>query len=91
MEVLQKEILDAGAEEGLDRFLRRVDDGLAFHVEAGVQHHLAAGGFAHGLKQRVKIGIVVFETVCSRAEPLTWVMAGNRARDSGRTLTMLIM
>ena len=52
-------MLDAGAEEGLDGFFRRVDDGLPFHIEAGVQHHLAARGFAHGQEQRVKVGIVL--------------------------------
>ena len=59
MEILQKQKLDAGAEEGLDRLFGRVHDRLPFHVEAGVQHHLAACGFAHGLQQRVKIRIVV--------------------------------
>src|SRR6266481_3448763 len=56
--VLQKEEFDAGSEKSANCFLRGVDDRLAFHVEAGVEHHLPARNSTDGPQQRMKCRVV---------------------------------
>jgi hypothetical protein len=60
MKILQEKALDASAEESRNGFFRRVDDGLPLHIEAGVEHHLATSGFAHGHEQRMKVRIFFY-------------------------------
>src|SRR5271165_1538046 len=57
--ILQKKKFDPSAEERLDSFFWSVDDGLALHVEAGVEDHLASGGFADGVEEAMEVGIVL--------------------------------
>src|SRR2546427_10112567 len=58
-DVFEEQVVDAGAEKGLDRLVRRVHDGLSLDVEARVQDHLPAGETPGGAQQRVERGVVV--------------------------------
>src|SRR5215471_4772579 len=58
--VLQKQKFNTGTQESFDRFFRRVNDRLAFHIEAGVKHHLPSRGFSNRFQQLVKMRIVLF-------------------------------
>src|SRR5262245_12636462 len=56
--VLQKQSLNSGSQECLDRFARRVDDRLALYVESRIQDHFTAGCFSDRLQKSVEIRIV---------------------------------
>ena len=56
--VFEEQEFDSCIQKSFDGFSRRVDNGLAFDVEAGVQDHLAASGFSNGLQKRVELSVV---------------------------------
>ena len=89
--VLQKEKFNACSKECLHGLPGCIHDGLTLDVEARVEHHFAARGPADGSKQTMEVAIVFAETVCRRADPFTWVIAGRTARCSGRTSAVMIM
>ena len=65
--------------------LGRADDGLAFHVERGVQHNGHAGLCLKASIRAQHRGLWVRETVWMRAVPSTCVTAGICSRRSSRT------
>jgi hypothetical protein len=67
------------------RFLRRFDDRFVLAIERGVQQHRHAGTRIEALQQARSSGSSSGPTVCRRAVPSTWVIAGRRPAPSGRT------
>src|SRR5438477_8891070 len=58
-DVFEEQILNASAEERFNRLARRVDDGLPFDIETGVEHHFTSADFAHGFQERVELRVVL--------------------------------
>ena len=53
--VLDKQVVDPGAQIGFNRFGRGIYDRLPFDVEAGIQHHSAACGAADRFEKSMKV------------------------------------
>ena len=66
--VADDEGFDIAAHEAAEGVFRGAHDGLAAHVEAGVNQHRAAGALLECAEQLMKAGFVSRCTVCTRAE-----------------------
>ena len=53
--VLEEQVIDAGAEKCFERLAGRVNYRLTFDIEAGVQNHFPSGGSADSRQQRMEV------------------------------------